>query len=396
VLVVAQIALSLGLLTCATIFSYNLYLLHSIDPGFTTTHVLTFTVDAAQQGDTLSQANLKYAAITAGIQRLPGVRSVVYARNGFMTGNISGGNVTVTGHANTSRDPDPFLDMVSPGFFSAMQVPLLAGREFTRIDTQPGHKAAIVDQAFVKDFFNGDLQKALAASLTFGNGTPDKPIVGVIPTVRYTDLTHNPGSPFVYLAWEAAPHIGTHVQQYPAVFYIRTAGDSAALAASVQTVVHQVDRGLPIDHLETMQDHLDGLTFDSQLVTVLSTAMGALALLLAAIGLYGVLAFSVAQRTREIGVRIALGAARGAVFRLIARQVAGMVLTGVLAGALLGAFGVKMLMSHDVGLTIHFAQIPTWTFGISGIVLLLVMVFAALLPAHRAASVDPIEALRVE
>jgi putative ABC transport system permease protein len=395
-LIAAQIALSLGLLTCATIFSCNLYLLHSIDPGFTTTHVLTFTVDAAQQGDTLSQANQKYAAITAGLNRLPGVRNVVYARNGLITGNLSGGNVTVTGHANSFHDPSPFSDMVSPGFFSAMQVPMIAGREFTQTDTEPGHKAAIVDQSFVKRFFNGDIQKALAASLTFGNGAPDTPIVGVVPTVRYTDLTQDPGSPFIYLAWELAPHIGTHVQQYPAVFYIRTAADPGTLASSVQTVVHEIDRGLPIDHFETMQDHLYGLTFDSQLVTILSTAMGALALLLAAIGLYGVLAFSVAQRTREIGVRIALGAARGAIIRLIARQVAWTVMTGIFVGALLGVLGTKILMSHDVGLTIHLAQIPVGIFCISGIVLLLAMAVAALLPAHRAASVDPIEALRAE
>lgn len=395
-LIAAQIALSLGLLTCATVFSCNLYLLHSINPGFTTTHVLTFTVDAAQQGDSLSQANQKYAAITAGLKHLPGVRDVVYARNGLMTGNLSGGNVNVTGRANSFHDPSPFSDMVSPGFFSAMQVPLIAGREFTQTDTEPGHKAAIVDQNFVKRFFNGEIQKALAASLTFGNGAPDTPIVGVIPTVRSTDLTQDPGSPFVYLAWELAPHIGTHVQQYPAVFYVRTANDPATLASSVQAVVHQVDRGLPIDHLETMKDHLYGLTFDSQLVTILSTAMGALALLLAAIGLYGVLAFSVAQRTREIGVRIALGAARSAIVRLIARQVAWMVMTGVFVGTLLGALGTKLLMSHDVGLTIHLAQIPIGIFGVSGIVLLLAMVVAALLPAHRAASVDPIKALRAE
>ena len=273
---------------------------------------------------------------------------------------------------------------------------LLAGREFTQTDTEPGRKAAIVDQAFVKDFFNGDIQKALAGSLTFSNGSPDTPIVGVIPTVRNTDLTHDPGSPFVYLAWELSPHIGTHVQQYPAVFYIRTSGDPATLWQAVQTVVRGIDRGLPIDHLETMQDHLYGLTFDNQLVTILSTAMGALALLLAAIGLYGVLAFSVAQHTREIGVRMALGAARSAVVRLVAGQVVWLVLTGVLVGVLLGFVGTKILMSHNVGLTIHLEQIPVGVFGISGVALLLAMILATLLPAHRAATVNPIEALRNE
>jgi putative ABC transport system permease protein len=395
-LVAVQISLSLGLLICASVFGYNLYCLLTIDPGFATTNVLSFTVDAAQQGKSPLHANQEYASIAAGVQRLPGVKSVVYARNGLISGNEGGGNVTVTGHVSSYRDPFPDRNMVSPGFFSAMQVPLLAGREFTAEDTEPGRKAAIVDQAFVTYYFHGDIQKALAGALTFGRGTPDTPIVGVIPTIRATKLTKDPWTPFVYLAWTTVPHIGTHVQQFPAVFYIRSAGDPSALSVSVRALVHGIDNDLPIDNLETMHEHLNGLTFDNRLVTILSTLMGILALVLAAVGLYGVLAFSVAQRTSEIGIRIALGASRNAIASLVTRQVALLVCTGTLAGALLGAIGTRLMMSHDVGLTISLAQIPFWIFASSGVILILAMAVATLLPAIRAVSIDPMQALRSE
>jgi putative ABC transport system permease protein len=391
-LVVAQIALSLGLLTCATVFACNLYRLRSIQPGFATTRVLSWHLDGVQQGETVLQANQEYQAIAAGIRRLPGAMSVVYAHNGLLTGDESGGDITVSGHVNDDRDETPDRNTVSPGFFSAMQIPLLAGREFTPADTEPGHKAAIVDQAFVNFYFNGDIQKALSGALILGHGTPDTPIVGVIPTIRATDLTKDPWTPFVYVPWSTSPPVGTHTRQFPAVFYVRTAGDPSALAASVRTLIHGIDSRLPIDDLETMREHLSDLRFDSQLVTILSIAMGALALTLAAIGLYGVLAFSVAQRTREIGVRIAVGADRRAIAALIARRVAWLVLAGSVAGAFLGWLGTRLLVSHDAGL----AKVPPWLFAIAGLVLLAAMALAAWLPARRAANVDPMRALRAE
>jgi putative ABC transport system permease protein len=391
-LVVVQIALSLGLMTCATVFACNLYRLRSIHPGFATTRVLTFRVDAAQQGKTPLQANQEYEAIAAGIRTLPGAKSVVYAHNGLLSGDESGGNVTVSGHTNTRQDPNPDRNAVSPGFFSAMQIPLLAGREFTPTDTEPDHKAAIVDQAFVNYYFQGDIQKALGGALTFGAGTPDTPIVGVIPAIRATRLTSAPRTPFVYVPWSTTPPIGTHVRVLPAIFYVRTAENPSGLASSIRALVSGIDSSLPIDGLETMQDHLDGLLFSNRFVTLVSVAMGALALTLAAIGLYGVLAFSVARRTREIGVRMALGANRGAISALIARQLAWLVLAGIAAGTFLGWLGTRVLIGYDATL----ANVPPWLFGIAGIVLLLAMILAAFLPARRAAAIDPLQALRSE
>jgi ABC-type antimicrobial peptide transport system permease subunit len=178
----------------------------------------------------------------------------------------------------------------------------------------------------------------------------------------------------------------------PISFYIRTADDPAALAPAIRALVHRIDPDLPIDNLETMQEHLDELLFGNRFVTSLSAAMGMLALVLAAIGLYGVLAFSVAQRTREIGIRMAMGANRSSIATLIARQVARLVLAGVAVGAFLGWLGVRILVSHDAGL----ANAPLWLFSITGMVLLAVMALAALLPARHAASIDPIQTLRSE
>jgi putative ABC transport system permease protein len=389
-LVIAQIALSLGLMVCATIFACNLYRLRNINPGFATTRVLSFKLDAAQQGGTVINANQEYAAIADGIRRLPGATSVVYAHNGLLSGDESGGNVTVSGHVNTNQDPYPNRNAVSPSFFSAMQIPLLAGREFTAADQD--RKVAIVDQAFVNYYFHGDAQKALTGALSFSNSSPDMRIVGVIPTIRATALAKDPWTPFVYVPWSLTPPVGTHVRALPATFYIRTATDAASLVPSIRALVHGVDRNLPIDSFETMQAHLDQMLFDNRLVTLLSIAMGSLALLLAAIGLYGVLTLFVAQRTREIGVRMALGADRGNITGLIARKVASLVFIGAAAGALLGWAGTRMLISRDATL----AGAPLWLFGAAAAGLLLIMAAAALLPARRAASINPIQALRAE
>jgi ABC-type antimicrobial peptide transport system permease subunit len=217
-------------------------------------------------------------------------------------------------------------------------------------------------------------------------------IVGVIPTIRATRLTRDSKVPFVYVPWSTAQQVGTHVNVLPATFYLRTAGDPSNVVASIRTLIHGIDRNLPIDGLESMEEQIDNLLYDNRLVTLLSIAMGVLALTLAAVGLYGVLAFAVTQRTREIGIRMALGANRASISALIAQQVTGMVLAGSAAGALMGWAGTRILISRDSSL----AHAPLWVFGASGAALLAAMAAATLLPARHAASVDPIKALRAE
>ncbi|WP_446745210.1 ADOP family duplicated permease [Silvibacterium acidisoli] len=392
VLVVAQIALSLGLMASATIFACNLYRLRNIKPGFATSHVLTFFVDAMEQGRSAAVAKQEYEDIVAGVKRLPGVTSVVYAQRGLISGNEGGSNVSVTGHVNIPQDPFPDANAIGPGFFSAMEVPLLAGREFTEADAVPDHKAVIVDEAFVRYFFGGDIQRALRGSVGFGSHKPDIPIVGVIPTIHATNLAKDPWTPFVYIPWTVSPDLGTHTRELPLNFYVRTTGDPKELTNSVRALIHSIDSSLPIDEPETMQEHIGDLLFSQKLITMLSAAMGSLALLLAAIGLYGVLAFSVTQRTREIGIRMALGADRRSVSALVCRQVATLVAAGSVIGSLIAWAAVRTLISRDKDL----ANAPWWLFCITGAVMLLAIAVATMLPARRAAWIDPMKALRAE
>ena len=277
-----------------------------------------------------------------------------------------------------------------------MQVPLLAGRTFTPQDILGGHRVAIVDESFVKHYFNGDAHAALGRSFGFGTGDHvkvDIQIVGVIPTIHATQLESAPSTPFLYQPYDQIFDVVKNAKQsYPATFYIRTGGDPAALAKVVHSIVHGIDRSLPIDGLETMQDHLSDVLFEQRLMALLSFAMGGLALLLAAIGLYGVLAFAVAQRTREIGIRMALGADRGNISALVLRQTGYVVAAGTGAGVLLAWLGVRLLQSQVADM--HLA--PLWLSICIVLGLLGVMLAASYLPARRAASVEPMDALRVE
>lgn len=395
VFVSGEIALSLALLATATVFSWALYQLRNVNPGFRTDHVLTFQVDSSALGKSGAQVENDYESIRGNALRQPGVRSAVYGRGGLITGDESGRNITVAGYATRDNDPTPDFNWVSSGFFSTMQIPLLAGREFTDSDTATSQQVAIVDEAFVKYYFDGDVQKALRGQFAFGAGSninPDIRIVGVIPTIRALSLQEPPSVPFIYLPYAQVFAAGGHYSRSrPATFFIRTSGDPAQLAGAVRAIVHDVDRNLPVTGLETMRELLNGAISQTRLMSMLTLVMGGLALTLAAIGLYGVLAFAVAQRTREIGIRIAMGADKANISALVLRQVGMLALAGFGVGSALSWAAVQMLQ-HNSGL--HPA--PVWLQLLAGFVLAAVMLAAGYLPARRAASVDPMEALRAE
>jgi ABC-type antimicrobial peptide transport system permease subunit len=240
------------------------------------------------------------------------------------------------------------------------------------------------------------MQKALRGQFGFGHHDKmslDIQIVGVIPTIRTINLQSPPSVPFLYVPYaqtfsEKRDSRGRH----PATFYIRSSGDPQQLAGAVRSIVNGVDHNLPLRDLETMQEHLDGAVSQTRLMSLLTVAMGGLALTLAAIGLYGVLSFAVAQRTREIGIRMAVGAEKGNIVVLVLRQVAVLALAGLTAGSALAWIAVRLLQQQENG--VHPA--PVWLHLLIGIVLVAVMLAAGWLPAHRAASVDPMEALRAE
>ncbi|WP_158750272.1 ABC transporter permease [Acidobacterium sp. S8] len=391
----AETALSLVLLMGAAILSWSLYQLHQINPGFSTSHVLTFRIDASALGKNDTQVREEYETLTSKILHEPGVQRVVYAGNGLMTGNESGSNVTVAGYKDTRDEPVPDNDNASAGFFSTMQIPLLAGREFNAQDTLTSPKVAIVDEKFVKHYFGGDAQKALRGQFGFGSGDvkTDIQIVGVIPTISAIRLSDPTSQPFIYLPYaQSFSKDGSAKGSHPANFYVRTSGDPAALAGTLHPLLHRLDPDLPMPDFETMNEHINGTIFETKLMALLASSMGALALALAAIGLYGVLAFAVAQRTREIGIRMALGAGKSNISTLVLRQVSLVVTGGLFAGALLGWGAIRLL----IGKTENVHTAPLWVHLLTAFVLVAAMFLASYLPARRAASVDPMEALRAE
>ena len=391
-LVAGQIALTLTLIVGAAVFGWNLYQLSKIRPGFATSHLLTFDTDASAVGRDKAEIRNDYESIEAALVRLPGVYGATYAKEGFITDNTSGSDVTVAGYVTPkNNEMVPDQNWVSPGFFSTMQIPLLAGRVFSAQDSATAQKVAIVDEAFVEHYFGGDVRKALGGRFGFGSGDHVKmeiEIVGVLPTIRATSLTSAPPVPFLYLPYDQTYEIQRASRA--AYFYLRTTGDPATLAVAVRALVHRVDPSLILGTPETMREHLSEVTYAPRMVTVLSLAMGGLALALAALGLYGLLMLVVVQRTREIGIRMALGADRAHISTLIARLVCGLMLPGMAAGGALGWVGVHLLAHRDANL----AQTPPWLFAAAAIVLIVAMSLAAVLPARRAARIDPMQALR--
>ncbi|HEX8711520.1 MAG TPA: ADOP family duplicated permease [Terracidiphilus sp.] len=392
-MVASEIALSCVLVAGAAVFGWNLYQLRNTNPGFATSHVLTFRVDIGRTGRNSEQFQSDLAGIDAALQGQSGVSSVAYSANGLISGWTSGGNITVAGYSASRADQiTPDRDWVSPSFFSTMQIPLLVGRTFTSADTQAAEKVAIVDQAFVRHFFRGNMEAALGGQFGFGGGDnvkTDIQIIGVTLTVRATSLTSAPPVPFFYLPY--AQHYGSHPSS-PASFYVRTVYDPSRLAVAARSIVHRTDPALILSNLQTMQQHLSDLTYGARLVTMLSLLMGALALLLAAIGLQGLLMLAVAQRTREFGIRIALGADRTSIFAVVLALLCRVAVPGVAAGVLVGWAGVRELLHHDADLV----QTPVTIFLAAGALLVAVMALAAFMPARHAVSVDPMQALRTE
>jgi len=323
------------------------------------------------------------------LARLPGAAAVTSARVPLIAGSNWSNGIKVEGFTadpTAERGSQSSFNAVGPGHFRALGVPLLAGREFTAADVAGGPKVAIVNEAFVKKFNLG----ANAVGKRMATGTADSipldiEIVGVVRDMKYSSVKRD--IPPVFFR----PHV-----QLSGVgdmnFYVRTGGDPNAMVRVIPALVRRIDPLLPVENLRTMPETIRQNTFEDRMISTLSASFAFLATLLAAIGLYGVLAYSVAQRTREIGVRMALGAGASQVRGLVLRQVAMMILVGGaigLAGALgLGKAAQSMLFQMSGADPVVMAA--------AAAVLTLVALAAGYVPARRATRVDPMHALRHE
>jgi putative ABC transport system permease protein len=385
-LVAAQTGLSLLLMVGAGLFARSLYNLKNQDLGFRTDHLLAFDIDPKLNSYTAPQIFSLYDRLLSAIRSEPGVRSVAYSRMGLLADNSAGSNITVAGyHEKEGEDMNPNMDNVSPGYFSALGIPLLAGREFNASDGKGAPKVAIVNEKFQRYFFGNESAVGRWFGFGGGNGTKlDIQIVGVAKDGKYAKVRQTTPR-FIYL-----PYLQD--EAFGGTIYIRTSQDPAQAAGAARREVQRLDPNLPVTNLASMDRLIDDNIWLDRMVAALSMGFGLLATVLAAIGLYGVLAFMVARRTREIGIRLAVGASQSTILRLVMTEVSLVAGTGILVAIPVSLGLTRYVKSQLFGLS----STDPWTFVGAALFLALVGIVAAYFPARHAMRVDPVTALRWE
>jgi predicted permease len=386
-LATSQIALAMMLLASSGFFVKSLLNVSRVDLGFKVDHVATFGLSPNLNGYSFDRIRLFFPRLEDELRAEPGVTAVTLSNVPILAGRNRQRDVAVQGfEAGPDTDSNSHYNKVGPGYFSALGMPLIAGREFTDADTVNSAKVAVVNQTFAKKFGLG--RDAVGKRMGAGNGYRSKldmTIVGVVEDAKYSEVKQKVPPQFFMPYRQDKELGGMHV-------YVRTSGDVAQAASAITAVVKRLDPNLPIEELETLPEQVRNNTFLDRMMTTLSAAFALLATLLAAIGLYGVLAYTVAQRTREIGLRMALGAAPDRVRGMMLRQVAIMTLVGVLVG-LAGALGVG---KGAQSILFQMTGADPAVLALSAVALAVVALCAGFIPAHRASRVDPMRALKYE
>ncbi|HEY6388910.1 MAG TPA: ABC transporter permease [Candidatus Acidoferrum sp.] len=386
-LVAGQVAFTMLLLAGAGLFMRSLWNLRNQDLGLKTDNVLTFSIQPSLNGYDTPRSIALLDQTRARIASLPGVRSVGSGDVATLSGDDEGSNITAEGGpqlADELQDVDRIA--ISPNYFSTLGVPLLSGRELTEADGATAPKVALASESMVKRFFPG--RNPLGLHFAFGAGdkvVPDIEIVGVVKDVKQEHVS-TAIQPYVYIPYAQRQKITGMT------FYVRSERDPLLLASSLQDTVRQLDANLPVYDLKTMQRVVEEDLFSARMVAVLSACFAGLAALLAALGIYGVLAYVVVQRTREIGIRMALGAVAGQVRLLIVKEVGSMVLIGVGVGLPL-AYGLARF-SESLLYGVHAGDPLVYALGLG--LIALIALAACFIPARRATRVDPLVALRYQ
>jgi predicted permease len=380
-LVIAQVALSLLLLTCAGLFVRSLNKAQKASPGFDPNHVLLATFDLDPMGYTDKTGVEFERELLERVKRLPGVQSATLADFSPLSFTIHSEGVMPEGyvpHLHESVDAD--RGIVGPDYLRTLRTPLLAGRDFTAQDTSTTEPVAIVNQSLVDRYWPG--QSAIGKRIQVGRG--HYTVVGVAANGKYRRLTYEP-APLVLMPL---------MQRYESevILHVRASGDPLALTNTVERTVAGLNPDLPLFNVSTLKESMQMGSVFERIAVAFAGSFGLLALVLAVVGIYGVVAYTTRQRTHEIGIRIALGASKADVLR----QVLGQGLRLTLAGLALGIAVSLVLTRFLRGLLFGVGTSDWITYTTVGTVLCLVALMACLIPARRAASVDPMRALRTE
>jgi predicted permease len=387
--VTAQIAFTLILLIGGALFSRTLASLLAKGPGFMTFRLVSFGVDPVRNGYTRAEAGRLIRRIEDELRNSPNIESSAFASGELLTGASWNEAMTIRAHQRIVTDRDVHLLAISPEFFNTLGARILAGRDFELRDSLPtgestNPRTAIINKAFADRYLGG--RNPLGARICLGAGPDSKPdieVVGVVADFSYRGIREEAEQAY-FPMMEGAQFLGN--------FYVRVRGAPGAAFRSIRTIVHNADSALPITYIRTLDEQIGRALSTERMLAALSDGFAAVALLLALVGLYGVLSFVVTQRTREIGIRLALGATRWSALRLVLWDALIMTAVGVaMALPCVWALG-RLVESQLYGVKPTDSVVIT----VAALIVCATSAGAALIPAHRAAVVDPIEALRFE
>jgi putative ABC transport system permease protein len=383
VLVCAQVMVSAVLLIPTGLFLKSLVNLMHVDLGMKTENVIGFSVSPALNGYKQAQTHALFERIESEMAAIPGARGVAAALVPLIAGNNWGTDVTIAGAKDTKGDNNSRFNEVGPGFFGKMGIPLISGREFTESDSAAGPKAAVVNETFVKRFLDG--RSPLGVQFSADGPATDITIVGVVKDSHYSSVK-DAAPPLFYRPWRQDKQLNG------LYFYVRSALPEKQMVPEIRRVMASLDRDLPLQDLRTLDEQIRMNVQQDRIVLQLAAVFAVLATALAMLGLYGVMAHSVTRRTREIGIRMALGAEPGRIRGMVMRELLWILIAGLVTGV-----PAAMLLARYTETQLFGVKARDLMVVVSAVLALTVTAIAAgYLPARRASRVNPLEALRYE
>jgi predicted permease len=388
--VVGQLALSLPLLVGAGLLVRTLVNLQRVDLGYPIEGLLTVRVDAEASGYEPLRRTQAFDALLARLRTVPGVRAATYSYNGLFGNTDNGDRITVEGYTRgDAGDIGSSYDAVAPGFFSMLGIPVLIGREITDQDQASARMVCVINETFAKRFFDGRNPIGLHVTQSYADSRNTYEVVGVVRDSRQNQLRDEIETRFYTPMSRSAARADGSVSGV--TFIIRQMSDRSILA-DVREVLQRTEPNMPITRASTLVEAVDRRIVQDRMLAQLSIAFGIVAVVLAAIGLYGILSYNIARRTNEIGIRKALGAQHGTLIAMIARETGWLVLAGLVIGGALSAAAVRLISSRLYGLS---PGDPV-TFAASVAALSVVVALATWLPAWRTTRVNALVALRYD
>ena len=386
-LVCAQVAISVVLLAGAGLFLRTIQKLENENLGFNREQILLFGINPSQNGYDGQNLTTFYNDMQARIQALPGVRSATLSRLSLIGGWISNGPIVAQGKPHDSDAPTVYSNEVGANFFTTMGIPVIYGRDFNESDMNGGARVATVNQTFARKYWPN--QSPLGRRFNFGDiyePANTYEVIGVVQDAKFASVREK------IHATAYTPFVQKQKSPASMYFSVKSYGDASALIPPIRNLVHEMDPALPLYDVKTETQQIDERLSPEHMFARLSTFFGLLALLLASVGLYGLLAYAVSQRIHEFGIRMALGAQRGAILGMVIKSGMWLVAAGLLIGLAAALAATRMLRRYLYGVQPN----DPWVFATAALILIIVALIACYIPARRATRVDPLVALRYE